>query len=81
MAISSMISLRALAAFAIFIVIAAIYQVARSLKKPKLLAGAPYAGLDGGKRSLEEARIRYLSHGGEMIQEGYDMVRLNCTPA
>ena len=65
---------RAGALVAVFCLAAVIYHIRKSLSKPKLLAGAPYAGLNGGKRTLEEARQHFLSHGGEMIQEGYDMV-------
>ena len=59
-----------------FIVLAAtvISLVKRSFARPKLLAGAPFVGLNGGKSSLQDARLQFLTNGGEMIKEGYDMV-------
>lgn len=66
--------LRAGAFCVLFGVCLLIYFIRKSLSKPKLLPGVPYAGLAGGKRTLDEARQRFLAHGGEMIQEGYDMV-------
>lgn len=66
--------LRAGAFCVLFSVCSIIYFLKKSLSKPKLFQGAPYAGLDGGRRTLDEARQRFLAHGGDMIQEGYDMV-------
>ncbi len=72
--------LRAGALCVLFSVYPIIYFIRQLLSKPRLLPGAPYVGLDGGRRTLAEARQRFLAHGGELIQEGYDMVTVKNSP-
>lgn len=60
-----------LAIFTIFVV----YLVRKlSFRRPELIPGVPVIGLDGGKRTLKEARHLFMHHGGEMVKEGYEKV-------
>lgn len=45
-----------------------------ALNRPKLIPGVPVIGLDGGNRSLAEARHEFMDHGGAMVKEGYEKV-------
>ncbi len=66
----------AVASIAIFAVLctACCLFVKRKNSRPRLLPHAPFAGLQGGIGSIEEARLRFLTHAAEMLQEGYRMV-------
>ncbi|KAI9878965.1 MAG: hypothetical protein M1830_010019 [Pleopsidium flavum] len=40
---------------------------------PRLLPGVSFVGLDGGKRSIADARLRFRTHSAAMLEEGYKM--------
>lgn len=46
-----------------------------ALTRPKLIPTVPFVGSTDGERSLRKARMRFRTHGADMLQEGYNMVR------
>ena len=64
-----------------YIVVASIfcacqYAIRQRPKSPRLIPDIPFAGLEEGQRSLKEAKQRFVTHGAEMLQDGYRMVGL-----
>ncbi|PGG99977.1 hypothetical protein AJ79_08339 [Helicocarpus griseus UAMH5409] len=41
-------------------------------RRPRRIRGIPIVGLDGGKRSIEQARKHFISNSEEMMREGYE---------
>ena len=43
-------------------------------KKPRLIAGVPFVGIDDRQYTKENAARRFVSNASEILEEGYKMV-------
>lgn len=56
------------------ILLVLIYIARWTRKGPRLLPGAPFVGLNGGKSSKQDATHRYILNSSSLLEEGYKLV-------